>query len=83
MEEAYLKRVAVYLQQELPAYKDIVAVKNGQLVFSVPVDTAFEEFYLPLQASVSASVARIRNREADLEFKVWSSSQERDFKVLK
>jgi len=83
MEEAYLKRVVVYLQQELPDYKDMVAVENGQLVFIVPMDSAFEAFYQTLLASVSASVARIRNRETDLEFKVCSPSQERDFKVLK
>jgi len=27
--------------------------------------------------------ARIHNRKIDLEFKVWSPVQERDFKVLK
>jgi hypothetical protein len=83
MHTEYLKRVVVFLQQELPEYQEMLAVKANQLVFTVHPGAAFEPFYQKLFASVTSCTTRIRNREIDLEFKVWSPTQERDFKVLK
>lgn len=83
MENEYLRRVVVYLQQELPEYQKMVAVKNDQIVFTVHPGAAFEPFYQQLHTSVSNCIGRIRNREIDIELKVWSPVQERDFKVLK
>jgi len=83
MDTEYLKRVVIYLQQELPEYQEMLVVKANQIIFTVHPDAAFEQFYQKLFVSVSACTARIRNREIDLEFKVWSPTQERDFKVLK
>jgi len=83
MHTEYLKRVVIYLQQELPEYQEMLTVKTNQIVFNVHPGAVFEQFYQKLFASVSTCTARIRNREIDLEFKVWSPTQERDFKILK
>ena len=83
MNTEYLKLVVVYLQQELPEYQEMLVVKGDQIVFTVHPSVAFEQFYQEVFSSVSACTSRIRNREIDLEFKVWSPTQERDFKVLK
>jgi len=83
MHTEYLNRVVIYLQQEMPEYQEMLAIKDNQVVFTVHPGAAFEQFYQQLFASVSACVIRIRNREIDLEFKVWSPTQERDFKVLR
>jgi hypothetical protein len=83
MHTAYLNRVVIFLQQELPEYQEMLAVKANQVVFTAHPGVAFEPFYQKLFTSVTACATRIRNREIDLEFKVWSPTQERDFKVLK
>ncbi|RKR84633.1 hypothetical protein BDD43_4880 [Mucilaginibacter gracilis] len=75
--------MVIYLQQELPEYQEMLTVKANQIVFTVPPGAVFEQFYQKLFASISACTARIRNREIDLEFKVWSPTQQRNFKVLK
>jgi hypothetical protein len=83
MNEEYLNRVNIFLQQELPGYKDELALKSGTFVFTLPAGLAFQSYYEGLFAAVSACVSRIRNRESDLDFKVWSPNQERDFTILK
>ncbi|HTD99026.1 MAG TPA: hypothetical protein VK668_07045 [Mucilaginibacter sp.] len=83
MNEEYLNRVLIYLQQELPEYRAALSLKAGKFVFTLPEGLAFQPFYEKLFAAVSACTGRIRNREYDLDFKVWSPNQERDFTVLK
>jgi len=83
MHTEYLKRVVVYLQQELPEYQEMVAVNNNNVIFTVHPGAIFEQYYQKVFDSVSMCAARIHNRKIDLEFKVWSPVQERDFKVLK
>lgn len=83
MNEAYLNRVLTYLQQELPAYREALTLKSGKFVFTLPAALAFQPWYEAVFTAVSASVNRIRNRDCDLDFKVWSKTQERDFKILK
>jgi hypothetical protein len=83
MNDEYLNRVLIFLQQELPGYKDQMALKAGKFVFTLPEGTAFQPWYESVFAEVSACTGRIRNREYDLDFKVWSPNQERDFKILK
>lgn len=58
-------------------------IKSANNVFTVHPSSTFEQYYQKVFSSVSACTSRIRNREIDLEFKVWSPAQERDFKVLK
>jgi pentose-5-phosphate-3-epimerase len=83
MSTEYLRLVVIYLKQELPEYQEMLVVKDNQIVFTVHPGAAFEQFYQRVFNSVSECTSRIRNREIDLEFKVWSPAQERDFKVLK
>lgn len=83
MNEEYLNRVRIYLQQEMPAFRDNLALKAGQVVFTMPDGQAFQPYYETVFTAVSACISRIRNREFDLDFKVWSLNQERDFKILK
>lgn len=83
MNEEYLNRVLIFLQQELPGYKNLLALKAGKFVFTLPAETAFQLYYESLFTAISACTGRIRNRKHDLDFKVWSPNQERDFKVLK
>lgn len=83
MNEEYLNRVLIYLQQELLRYRETLALQAGKFVFNVPEGTPFQPHYEAVFADASACVGRIRNREFDLDFKVWSKNQERDFKILK
>jgi hypothetical protein len=83
MNESYLKRVVTYLQQELPEYQEMVNLNANEIIFTVHTGASFEQFYQKVFGSVSSCTARIRNREIDLDFKVWSPTQERNFKVLK
>jgi len=83
MNEEYLNRVLIYLQQELPAYREVLKLQLGKFVFSVPEETPFQSYYESVFVAVSAATGRIRNREYDLDFNVWSKNQERDFKILK
>ena len=83
MNEEYLNRVKIFLAQELPAYKEVLAVSGGKLVFRVPAGQVFQPFYEAVFAAVNSCVSRIRNREWDLDFSVQSAMQERDFKIMK
>lgn len=83
MQREYLQRVLIYLQQELPAYKEMLRLNKEQFIFSVPDVTGFQPFYEKLFAEVNTCIGRVRNREVDLDFKVWSKYQERDFTILK
>ena len=83
MNEEYLNRVLIYLQQELPAYREMLKLQLGKFIFSVPEEAPFQSYYESVFAAVSAATGRIRNREYDLDFNVWSKNQERDFKILK
>jgi len=81
--EDYLNRVKVFLEQELPQYKGVLAVNGNMLLFTVPADQTFQSYYESLHAAVTACIARIRNLECDLDFTVRSPNQERDFKIYK
>ena len=83
MNEEYLNRVKIFLAQELPAYRGAVSVSGGKLVFRVPEGRAFQPYYDAVFAAVNGCIARIRNRECDLDFSVQSAVQERDFKIGK
>lgn len=83
MNGEYLNRVLIYLQQELRTYRETLKLQAGKFVFIVPDENPFQPYYEAVFAAVSASAGRILNREFDLDFKVWSKNQERDFKILK
>lgn len=83
MNEEYLNRVLTYLHQEMPKYKNDLSLKAAQFVFILPAGIAFQPYYEDVFTAVSTCTGRIRKSEIDLDFKVWSPNQERDFKILK
>lgn len=83
MNENYLNRVLIYLQQEMPAYRELLSLKNETLTVNIPTDVQFQPFYEKFYQEITVCILRIRNREIDLNFKVWSPYQERDFTLLK
>ena len=76
-----MNRVRIYLQQELPEYKGLLTLSGGKLVFAVPLGEAFQPFYERVFPAVNRCMARVRNRECDLDFCVRSPAQERDFRI--
>ncbi|TFF34561.1 hypothetical protein [Mucilaginibacter psychrotolerans] len=83
MNEKYLNRVLIYLHREMPKYKNDLLLKTAQFVFILPAGMVFQPYYEDVHTAVSTCTGRIRKREMDLDFKVWSPNQERDFKILK
>jgi len=84
MNTAYLSRVLIYLQQELPEdYRQLIRLSGEKLIVSLPETANFSQAYDVLYKTITNSIGRIRNREIDLEFTIWSKNQERDFKILK
>jgi hypothetical protein len=81
--EDYLHRVKVFLQRELPQYKGGLSVNGNVLFFTVPAGQTFQPYYESLHTAVTTCIARIRNREYDLDFTVRSPNQQRDFKLYK
>lgn len=83
MNETYLQKVLIYLQQEMPDRKEQIRVLGGRLVINIAADEQFHPAFEHIQQSITESMNRVRNRETDLEFTVKSAIQERDFKILK
>jgi len=84
MNTAYLNRVLVYLQQELPEdYRESIKLNGENLVITIPETANFGQTYEILHQKIAENINRIRSREIDLEFTVRSKNQERDFKILK
>lgn len=83
MQEEYLKKVLIYLKQELPEYQDQLGIADGRLVFMVPLNTPFQPYYERLFTSISERVGRVSNRKRDIDFTVRSPTQERDFRIIK
>jgi hypothetical protein len=53
MNDEYLNRVLIFLQQELPGYKAQVVLKAGKFVFTLPDGTAFQPWYESLFSAIS------------------------------
>ncbi|MDB5061963.1 MAG: hypothetical protein JWP67_1806 [Mucilaginibacter sp.] len=84
MDTAYLNRVLIYLQQELPEnYREHIQLTGEKLVIAVPHADNFQQVYEDLHQTIISCVGRIRNRDIDLEFIIKSQVQERYFKILK
>lgn len=84
MPTAYLHKVLIYLQQELPEnYREQLSLTGEKLVITIPDTADFSQVYGTLHPIIVSSVARIRSRDNDLEFTIRSTRQERDFKLLK
>ncbi len=83
MNEAYLQKVLIYLQQELPEHKAQITAANGRIIFEIETSGQFQQVYDQLNALINACVLRIRNREIDLDFTIKAKNQERDFKIIK
>ena len=78
----FLNMVRVYLTQELPPpYNNLLSIVDERIRVTLPENLKFNEAYALLQPLIEASVQRIRNREIDLPFTIWTPSQSRDFKV--
>jgi hypothetical protein len=83
MDTAYLNKVLIYLQQELPEdYRDHIKLAGEKLIVNVP-DANFSQVYESLHQTIISSIDRVRVRQIDLEFTIRSTIQERDFKILK
>jgi hypothetical protein len=84
MNTAYLNRVLIYLQQELPEdYRQHIKLSGEKIIIPLPDTVNFSQAYEVLHPAITSSIGRIRNREIDLEFTIRSKNQERDFKILK
>lgn len=83
MNEIYLNRVLIYLQQELPDYQQHTKVTNGKFIITISDMANFQRTYEDLHQAIVNSINRIRNRDIDLEFTVKSENQERDFTIFK
>ena len=81
----YLPKVLTYLKQELPApYRDCITIENDVFVIRLPYsDSSFTDAYEHLQSLISGSIQRVRVRQYDFEFKIWTALQERSFTILK
>ncbi|GAA4321611.1 hypothetical protein GCM10023149_21540 [Mucilaginibacter gynuensis] len=80
----YLNRVMVYLKQELsPLYRDRIVINEGVIIVKLSDDVPFNETYNDLHPLIVSNVERVRNREYDLNFTVWTANQLRDFKVYR
>lgn len=83
MNEAYLQKVLIYLQQELPEWRDRLMIMGGKLVINIAATETFQPTFELINHAINNSMSRVRNRETDLEFTVKSTAQERDFKIFK
>ncbi len=84
MNTAYLNKVLIYLQQELPEdYRKHIALTGEKLVVTIPGSANFSLAYESLHQTIITCINRVRNRDIDLEFTIKSKTQERDFKILK
>lgn len=83
MNEEYLNKVLIFLQQELPQFKQDMRISGALIRFTLPEGQAFQPYFEAVQQGVTASVNRIRKRESDLNFSVFTKTQERDFKIRK
>jgi hypothetical protein len=84
MNEVYLNKVLIYLQQELPEnYRQHIKLSGEKLVITIPDTANFSQVYEALYESIVGSINRIRSRDIDLEFTIQSKIQERDFKIWK
>jgi hypothetical protein len=77
----YAERVLSYLSRKLPAYKQHLMIQEGKVVIHVPSETPFQPFYERVFQDITDCIGRIPNRERVIEFKVWSTCQERDFNI--
>lgn len=83
-EGVYIGKVQVYLMQELPnPYNKLITVNNDNIVLVLPESIPFGDGYALLFKLIEASVERIRNREYDLNFTIWTRNQTRDFKIYR
>ncbi|RFZ90069.1 hypothetical protein D0C36_22775 [Mucilaginibacter conchicola] len=83
MDQEYLNKVWTFLKQEMPKHGNDLRLDDGVFVFRMPEGQSFQSYYEEIHEAVKAHIERIRRRETDLSFKVWSPYQERDFKILK
>ncbi|RFZ90074.1 hypothetical protein D0C36_22800 [Mucilaginibacter conchicola] len=67
----------------MPKHGNNLRLDDGVFVFRKPGGQSFQSYYEEIYQAVILNVERIRQRKTDLHFSVWSSYQERDFKILK
>lgn len=81
----HLIQVRVFLKQELPApYNELINIEDDRIVISLPDNgKPFNANYEEVFNMVNENVARIRNREYDLDFTVKTANQLRDFRIYK
>ncbi|MDT3401022.1 hypothetical protein [Mucilaginibacter terrae] len=80
----YLKKVLIFLKQELPEeYRGSLEFHNDKFVLTLPENEAFQSSYQSLHALILTQVNRIRDRQIDLHFTIKSKFQERDFTIIR
>ncbi|WP_144250377.1 hypothetical protein [Mucilaginibacter corticis] len=81
----YLTRVCTFLKQELPTkYWTFISVENNKIIITLNQFTkALNEIYIELQELITEKIFRVRERQYDLHFVIWTPTQTRDFSVLK
>jgi hypothetical protein len=82
MNKDYLKRVMLFLKQEMPDLGELIRLKENKVIFIVPPGTAFQPFYEAVFKKVTDCTKK-RRRDEDIPFCVWSPTQERDFMICK
>ncbi|MFC0513172.1 hypothetical protein ACFFGT_03135 [Mucilaginibacter angelicae] len=83
MSNEYLQRVHKYILQKFPAYNSTIAFQQDKLIFVVPDGEIFQPYYEKVFQDLNACITQVRKREIDINIKVWSKYQERDFIILK
>jgi len=80
----YLYKVLIFLRQELPAFSDKLNIQANKIVVMIQADfSTFNDDYAAIFKLIEGCINRVRNREYDLSFTIWSANQERDFKIYK
>jgi hypothetical protein len=81
----HLIMIRVFLKQEMPPpYNELISIEDDKIVIRLPDNgKPFNDNYDEVFKLVSDNVARIRNRESDLDFSVKATNQLRDFKIYK
>ncbi|SEN96086.1 hypothetical protein SAMN05192574_104765 [Mucilaginibacter gossypiicola] len=72
----------LFLKREMPDTGELIILRDNKVFFMVPEGQVFQSFYDAVFKSVTQHTKK-RKREADINFCVWSPTQERDFIIPK
>ncbi|GAA4321597.1 hypothetical protein GCM10023149_21510 [Mucilaginibacter gynuensis] len=80
---SYLNMVLVYLQNELPEYKTVLTIHDGQFILKVEDDIPFHNSLKTAMEKVNKVLSDGKIIEYDLIFTVWNSNNQKQFEIKK